>query len=143
VIENAVVYQLAQRGDVPSGAVAALDRFRAAIKHPDKIAEVVKSDVDFHRTLVAATGSPRLRRLHESVIGEAHMCMLQVQIHQLLHPQIIAKEHARILAMIETRNADEARQEMDAHISRARDRLLAYLRRRASEVASDQLAEAL
>lgn len=127
VIESAVVGLLAERGEVPSGAIDALNRFRTLIEladHAEKITELVKCDIDFHRTLTSATGSPRLRRLHESVIGEAHLCMVQVQVRQLLHPQVIAEEHGRVLALIEARNPDDARRAMDAHITRARDKLL-------------------
>jgi DNA-binding GntR family transcriptional regulator len=136
VIECAVARLLAERGEVPSGAAEALDRFRAAI-NGDKIAELVQSDIDFHRALVDATRSSRLRRLHESVIGEAHLCMSQVQVHHLLHPQVIADEHARILAMIEAGDVDRATSEMTAHISLAGDRLVAYLRRSEANVGSD------
>jgi DNA-binding GntR family transcriptional regulator len=137
VIESAVTRLLAERGEVPSGAAAALDRFRAAIDNDGKIAELVQSDIDFHRALVDATGSSRLRRLHESIIGEAHLCMSQVQVHHLLHPGVIADEHARILAMIEAGDVDQATSEMTAHISQAGDRLVAYLQRSEANVASD------
>jgi DNA-binding GntR family transcriptional regulator len=129
VVENAVVSLLAERGVIPAGAVEALNRFRAMIKQKDKVAELVKCDIDFHHALVTASGSPRLSRLHASVIGETHLCMVQVQVHHLLHPQVIADEHARILAVIEAGDADKARQEMSAHISRARDKLLGYIKR--------------
>ena len=141
VIEIAVARLLAERGDVPSGAARALERFRAAIGDSDKVAELVKSDIEFHCALVAATGSARLRRLHELVIGETHLCLAQVQLHHLLHPQVIADEHARILAMIEARDADQATAEMDAHISRARTKLVAYLQVEEDGVASDQRAD--
>jgi DNA-binding GntR family transcriptional regulator len=137
IIESAVTRLLAQRGEVPSGAAAALDRFRAAIDNDGKIAELVQSDIDFHRALVDATRSSRLRRLHESIIGEAHLCMSQVQVHHLLHPGVIADEHARILAMIEAGDVDQATSEMTAHISQAGDRLVAYLQRSEANGASD------
>jgi len=140
VIESAVARVLAERGEVPSEAARALDRFRAAIDNGAKVAELVQNDIDFHRALVDATRSPRLRRLHESVIGEAHLCMSQVQLHHLLHPQVIADEHARVLAMIEAGDADQATSEMTTHISRAGDRLVAYLQRQEADVASDASA---
>ena len=98
VIEQAVARLLAERGEVPPGAVEALDRFRAAVANGGKVTELVESDIDFHRALVAASQSPRLRRLYELVIGEAHLCMAQVQVRHLLHPQVIADEHAQILS---------------------------------------------
>jgi DNA-binding GntR family transcriptional regulator len=139
VIERAVVRLLAERGDVPPGAAEAVDRFRAAIASGGKVTDLVESDIEFHRALVAASRSPRLRRLHEAVIGEAHLCMAQVQVRSLLHPQVIADEHAHILAMIEARDTDRAAAEMDAHLSRARKKLVAYLHEEEAALASDQV----
>lgn len=141
VVENSTVCLLAERGDMPSGAVEALERFRAVIGQSDKIAELVKSDIDFHRALAAATGSPRLRRLHQLVIGEAHLCMAQVQVNHLLRPEVIADEHTRILAAIAARDANQARSEMDAHISRARNSLIAHLQQQEAGAVSSQRAE--
>ena len=140
VVESAVTRVLAERGEVPVEAARALGRFRAAIAD-NRIDELVGADIDFHCALVAATGSSRLRRLHELVIGEAHLCMAQVQVHHLLDPQVIADEHGRILAMIEARDAARATLEMDAHISRARNRLLAHLQEE-EPVAADERVNA-
>jgi DNA-binding GntR family transcriptional regulator len=129
VVENAVVSLLAERGTIPASAVEVQNRLRGMVKQKDKVAEFVKCDIDFHHALVTATGSPRLSRLHASVIGEAHLCMAQVQVHHLLHPQVIADEHTRILAAIEARDPDQARQEMSIHISRARDKFVGYIKR--------------
>ncbi len=135
-VESAVTRLLAERGEVPPGAVEALARFRAAIDDSQMIAALVQADVDFHRALVLETGSPRLRRLHDMVMGEAHLCMAQVQTQHLLDPRVIADEHARILAAIEARDMEQAEGEMDAHIFQARNRLLAYLQQEES-VAED------
>ena len=126
-VETAVTRILAERGEVSNGAVEALARFRAAIDDPQLVTVLVQADVDFHSALVLATGSPRLRRLHEMVIGEAHLCMAQVQTHHLLDPRVIADEHARILASIEAGEAERAASLMNAHISGASNRLVAYL----------------
>ncbi len=138
VIESAAVYLLAERGEVPSGAVEALNRFRSVINQTDQFAELVKCDIDFHRNLVAATGSPRLRRLHESIIGEAHLCMSQVLVRLLLHAQVIADDHAGILAMIKNRDPEQARREMNGHIFRARSKFVAYLQPRTVEISDDE-----
>jgi len=53
--------------------------------------------------------------------------MAQVQVRHLLHPQVIAEEHERILAMIGAGDARGAAAEMDTHLKRARTRLVAYL----------------
>ena len=124
LVERAVVRLLAERGQVPPDAVRAVDGFCAAIAKDGKVTELVEYDIEFHRALIAASRSPRIQRLHDLVIGEAHLCMAQVQMRHLLDPQVIADEHKRILAMIEARDVDRAAAEMDAHLSRARNTLL-------------------
>jgi len=137
VIECAAARILAERGEVPVGAIAAIERFRAAIAAGHAVSGLVENDVEFHRALVAATKSPRLRRLHDAVIGEAHLCMAQVQIHHLLHPQVIAEEHMRILSLIAERNVSAASAETNAHLAQAGDRLLGYLQQEPTPAASD------
>jgi len=92
--------------------------------------------------LAVASQSPRLRRLHEMVIGEAHLCMAQVQIRHLLHPQVIADEHARILGMIDAGDTNGASAEMDAHLQRARTRLIAHLKPEEATEQSNTFARA-
>jgi DNA-binding GntR family transcriptional regulator len=136
VVESAAARMLAERGEVPAAAAAALDRFRAAMASGEGIADLVEGDIGFHRALVEATGSPRLRRLHDLVIGEAHLCMGQAQVHRLLENQVIAEEHARILAMIEAGDGNLAAAQMHAHISRAGRQLLAHLKRQEADLPS-------
>jgi len=135
VIERAVVRLLAERGEVPLGAVRALDGFCAATANDGNVTELVEYDIEFHRALIAAARSPRIQRLHDLVIGEAHLCMAQVQMRHLLDPQVIADEHKRILAMIEARDVDRAAAEVDAHLSRACNTLLP---RQPAEAAGEQ-----
>lgn len=127
VIESAVVRVLAGHGEVPRAALEAQDRFRLAIVRGNEVGEIVAADIAFHRALAAATRSPRLRRLHEAVIVEAHLCMARVQMRHLLDPQVIADEHARVLARIEAGDAAGAAAEMDAHLARARGKLADYV----------------
>lgn len=136
VIECAAARILAERGEVPAGAIAAIERFRASIAAGQAVSGLVESDVEFHRAIVAATRSPRLRRLHDAVIGEAHLCMAQVQIHHLLHPQVIAEEHMRILSLIAERNVAAASAETNAHLAQAGDRLLGYLQQETTPAVS-------
>jgi DNA-binding GntR family transcriptional regulator len=141
VVESAAARMLAERGSVPADAVAALDRFRAAIGGHDNITELVEGDIGFHCALVAATGSQRLHRLHEFVIGETHLCMAQSQVHRLLENQLIFDEHRRILTMIQLRDVELAGSAMNAHISRARNHLIAHLMQQQNDVASDSGSE--
>jgi DNA-binding GntR family transcriptional regulator len=137
-IESAATRILAERGEIPVEAAAAIERFRAAIGADQTVSGLVESDVEFHRALVAATRSPRLRRLHDAVIGEAHLCMAQVQIHHLLHPQVIAEEHLRILSLIAVRDVDAAVAETNEHLARAGSRLVAYLRQQSTPAAAPE-----
>jgi DNA-binding GntR family transcriptional regulator len=122
--------------DADDVAVGALERFRNAATRGNSISDLVEGDIGFHRALVAATDSPRLRRLHDMVIGEAHLCMAQVQVHRLLDNQLVIEEHSRILAMIERKDEERAAYEMNAHVLRARNQLLAYLRRNEFDAAA-------
>jgi DNA-binding GntR family transcriptional regulator len=135
IVESAAARMLAERGEVPQSAALALGQFRTAMVNGDNIMELVEGDIGFHCALVAAAGSPRLRRLHELVIGETHLCMAQSQVHRLLENQVVFDEHSRILAMIEARDVDLATAAMSDHISRARNHLLAYLKQEDPNVA--------
>lgn len=123
LVERGVVTALAQRRIEVPGARRAVDELRRA----SDVAEIVEADIRFHRALVAALGSPRATRLHESVIGEAHLCMAQVQVHHLLDPEVIASEHAGILEAVTAGSSRKAAELMDDHLVRARDQLVAYL----------------
>lgn len=129
-LEGQVMAELARTGNVPADAEEALRQFRAAVRSKEPISRLVELDVLFHRRLVAAVGSPRLVRMHEAVIGEAHLCMAQVQIHHLLNPTLIAREHAQILQAIRERDPKRASERLTEHLSNARDPLAHYVEER-------------
>ncbi|WP_420110975.1 GntR family transcriptional regulator [Pseudactinotalea sp.] len=81
-------------------------------------------DVGMHRALVEAAGSPRLTRMHGTIMGEAHICMVQVQERNLLHAQTIDVEHGAILSAVRTGDVEGAGEAVRAHLVRARDQLL-------------------
>jgi DNA-binding GntR family transcriptional regulator len=103
---NAGLADSAERGDAPG---------------------LVDADVAFHRELVGATGSPRLSRLHDLLMSEAHLCMSQVQARQLLAAQLIWEEHERILQAIGAGDAALARAATVSHLEQARDKLAASI----------------
>lgn len=47
----------------------------AALSDEPRSAEMVAADLDFHHTLVEAARSPRLSRVHETVLVETSMCL--------------------------------------------------------------------
>ncbi len=83
MVERGIVEELAARKAVLPSARRAIARLREA---DADIAEIVDADIAYHRALVEALNSPRAARLHNSIIGEAHLCMAQVQVHRLLSP---------------------------------------------------------
>ncbi len=125
LIERAVMPALAERRLVPDSARAALAEFDSAVGRSD-VAQVVEKDVEFHRALVDSLESPRVSRLYASLMGEFHLCMAQVQILNLLNPQIIALEHAAIVDAIADGDPKRAVAEIDAHLDNARKRIVAF-----------------
>jgi hypothetical protein len=69
---------LAAMRKVPVEAIIANQDLRTHAA-ADLSAQVVVSDLAFHRALVAGFGSSRLSRLHSFVMTEAHLCMGQVR----------------------------------------------------------------
>lgn len=47
----------------------------AALAHDPRSADMVAADLDFHHALVEAARSPRLSRVHETVLVETSMCL--------------------------------------------------------------------
>lgn len=124
LVEREAHTTLARVGEVPAAATAANDRLHVAGLTP---AAVAAADVEFHRTLVHAAGSRRLDRMHELLMGEAHLCMGQVQHRHLLAVDVIAGEHAALLAAVGDRDPDLVAARTTTHLFAARDTLLAAL----------------
>jgi DNA-binding GntR family transcriptional regulator len=80
--------------------------------------EVVDADVEFHRALIAAAGSPRLTRLHASLEGEIRLCI--AQLRPAWHtPAALAAEHRQVLDDILAGSADAAEARMREHLEKA------------------------
>ncbi|QSE89801.1 GntR family transcriptional regulator [Rhodococcus pseudokoreensis] len=124
LVEQFVHARLASRASVPTAATVA----NATLQHAAIIGDaalVVSADVDFHLALVEADGSPRLQRMHSTLMAEAHFCMARVQANQLLSADIIAAEHSEILRLIAAGDVQGVQDATAAHLNNARDKLLA------------------
>lgn len=126
LLEATVMQRLALHGRMPEEAKAALQRFDTAVERGEQ-SQVVQSDIAFHQALVDSLGSARFTRIYQSLMGEAQLCMAQVQYLRLLDPRIIATEHAAIVAAIERRDPDQAVAMIDAHLTNAGKRIVAVL----------------
>jgi GntR family transcriptional repressor for pyruvate dehydrogenase complex len=90
-------------------AVAAMDR---SLHEPDAY---VEADLDFHLALAEAAGNPLILSLLDSIVG-----LLRDQRARIFKvdggPERGQFHHKRILAAVEARNADAARQAMRDHL---------------------------
>ncbi|XVQ15000.1 GntR family transcriptional regulator [Spirillospora sp. CA-255316] len=124
-LEVETLERIAVEGEVPEEAVEANNRIQAL--GPVSSPRLVSSDLAFHTSLVAATGSTRLERLYGSIMGEVRLSMAQVQAAHLLDAASIATEHAEILARVAQRDVSGAVHAIRVHLSRTEQALTHYL----------------
>jgi DNA-binding GntR family transcriptional regulator len=137
LLEATVMRRLAKDGLIPADAKAALQRFDIAVDQGEQ-SQVVESDVAFHRALVDSLGSERVSRIYQSLMGEAQLCMAQMQYLRLLDPRLIAAEHAAIVAAIEARDPVQAVATLETHLNNASSRIIAVLEKQANDQGADK-----
>ncbi|GAA4681203.1 GntR family transcriptional regulator [Frondihabitans cladoniiphilus] len=125
LVEGAALAALAGLGSVPPDAVRSN---RALAEAPDD-APFAADDIAFHRALVVAQSSPRLTRMHDSLMGEIELCIGQVQANALWRPADIAAQHARVLDAVVAGDPALAARLVREHILTSRDRLLEHVDR--------------
>lgn len=108
VIEAAAVPAEARR------AVATLSALSADAPWSD----VVQPDLTFHRAIIDAAGSERLRRAYHGLHSEIVLCMVQLQ-PAYDDPREVAAEHAELLAAIEAGDTERAEKLWRAHLDEA------------------------
>ena len=123
--DNRAIVESAAIGALRSIPAEALEAHRAILADDD----FAEHDILFHRALVAGQPSPRLRRMHELLMGEIELCIGQVQAAQLLTPTEVARQHQGILDAITSGDSEEAAELTRSHIAHSRDALLAHLDR--------------
>jgi DNA-binding GntR family transcriptional regulator len=123
LVEGAALAALALHGAVPSEAV----RHNRALEGAPDDSPFAADDIAFHRALVTAGPSPRLARMHESLMGEIELCIGQVQANALWRPADIATQHSLILAAVVAGEAEQASLLVREHILASRDRLLEHV----------------
>ncbi|MEU8633123.1 GntR family transcriptional regulator [Amycolatopsis sp. NPDC048633] len=129
-VETLAVRTLAGTKSVPAGAQQALNMMRLAAEqaaHSDH----TEADVAFHRALVGAVGSPRLERMHGTVMGEAQLCIAQVRRTASTDLAGLTDKHAAILDAIRAGDCASAEDAMRADLHGCRDMLLADAAKRA------------
>lgn len=122
-IEARAVSVLASQREVPMAAERALALMRVAAEQNNH-ADHTEADVSMHRALVAAVGSARLRRMHETVMGETQLCIAQVRAQADVDLIALTQRHAAILDAIRSGDAELAVGALFKDLHSCRDTLL-------------------
>lgn len=122
-IESSAVTSLADASCVPPMAERALALMRIAAEQNNH-ADHTEADVSLHRALVAATGSVRLRRMHETVMGETQLCIAQVRAQAGVNLLELTERHAAILDAIRSGDPSQAVAALFNDLHSCRDTLL-------------------
>jgi DNA-binding GntR family transcriptional regulator len=115
-LELEVVRTLATRASVTPALEQA---FQELERLPDDVAtsRFIAADLRAHRALVEQYGSPRLKRVYESLLGEIHLSMIQSR--SAIGRDRIAHEHTDVLERIQAGDPDGAAAAMRVHLEGA------------------------
>jgi DNA-binding GntR family transcriptional regulator len=107
---------------------AATDRLSSALARMEAVTgdPVALADADhaFHAEFVAASGSPRLRRMAETLLVETRMCLAALQ--ETLPPAAaLIAEHRELRDAVRDGDAEQMTAVLEAHMADAVDRILA------------------
>ena len=123
-IEHAAVSLILRRGD-PGRAVARLDEVHREMRDAaarDDYPAVSDADLRFHEVLVAESASPRLTRMHGTLLVESRMCMTALQGTYRLPEEVVA-EHGFLVEGLRAGDAAWLSRLIDAHMEDALRRL--------------------
>lgn len=126
-LESESMRRLAATSTPPPDTARQANKQLAAASADDTLSAFVEPDIAFHRALVGALGSTRLRRMHDGLMTETRLCMAQVQAHKLLDPTVIVAEHNEILTAIERGAPQAAAEALGVHLDHAARLLTAHL----------------
>jgi len=125
-IEGAAALVLLRRADRTSALSdmrAVCEDLSIAAGREDK-AMMSDADLHFHETLVHCSASPRLRRMHETLVVETRMCLTALEDRSRL-PADTVKEHAAIVDAIEAGDEALTLRRIEDHMQDALQRLTA------------------
>ncbi len=105
-----------------TGALAAME---AAARAGDPVA-LADADHDFHAELVAASGSPRLRRMTDGLLVETRMCLAALQDTGPPAPDLV-DEHRVLRDAVRDGDGDRLVARLEAHMNDAVTRILAAM----------------
>ena len=110
----------------PARSAASLRRAHEAMSRAaDRSDATALSDADlsFHQALVAEAGSPRLKRMHDTLLAETRMCLTALELTDYL-PIDVVSEHGAIVDAIEARDRRRLERLLTTHTEDALNRLI-------------------
>jgi DNA-binding GntR family transcriptional regulator len=84
--------------------------------------ELTQLDLQFHQTLVAAAGSPRLDRMFRTLMAESQLCIVRLEPFYPGREEVV-REHQAILDAIRARDLGQTDRLLEAHMDISADRL--------------------
>ena len=107
---------------------AAADRLEDALRQmhdaaeSDDVVALTDADLAFHESLVRLARSPRLQRMHDTLLVETRMCMAAAN-DTYTRPVDALKEHLGIVEALRSGDAGAVEHAIDAHMADALARL--------------------
>jgi DNA-binding GntR family transcriptional regulator len=123
-VERAAVTAILD-GD-PTRCVAALRKSHEVMTRAAKRADAAAlsdADLSFHQALVAEADSPRLKRMHDTLLAETRMCLTALELTDYLPIDVVA-EHGEIVDAIEGRDRRRLERLLASHTEDALNRLV-------------------
>jgi DNA-binding GntR family transcriptional regulator len=116
VIETAAALRLAESQD--AAAISGLEQIVSTIGRlvDGEWSELVAIDLEFHRSLVAASGSPRLIRAFEPMYAETRMLLAHMEIHYERRADLV-DEHRAIVEAIQADDPELIKRLVHGHMS--------------------------
>jgi len=122
LLEGEAVRMIVLNGTIPEGAVRAARVMNDATRNaPPSL--LAAADRDFHRSIIAAGGSPRIQRSYDVLEGEIELLLVQRQA--FYHdPHDMVDEHEELLDAMRSRDFETARSAFEEHWDDLRGKLL-------------------
>jgi len=123
-VERAAVCRILG-GDREAAArrLSAVHREMLAAARPHSHTALSDADLRFHEVLVEVSGSPRLRRMHQTLLVESRMCMAALQ-GTYAEPEDLVAEHAALVDGVREGDRRRLLRLVEAHMDDALRRLV-------------------
>jgi DNA-binding GntR family transcriptional regulator len=121
-IEGEAVRMIVLTGLIPQQALDAVKVMRTSKLSSDK-SILVAADRDFHRSIIDASGSVRLRRMYATLESEIELLLVQRQDFYS-EPGEMAEEHERLIHSLRGRHYERARAAFEEHWTDLQTKLL-------------------